>query len=122
MEKLKNNSHQDSIYQFRAQPQGFISLSHSLLLAMTDARSCLERPVSLSGWSINVDAGCPLERLPWFGSNRSSWETVSFLLLQQWPLNCSRRIWRLVEIGGSSLALNSPYYITVWKVIFGSPG
>ena len=47
---------------------GFISLSYSRLLALTDARSCLERPVSLSSWSINVVAWRPLERLPCFGS------------------------------------------------------
>ena len=44
---------------------------------MKGARSCLERPVSLSSWSINVVAGHPVERLPCFGSQRSSWETVS---------------------------------------------
>ena len=80
----------------------FISLSHFRLLAMTDARSCLERPVSLSSWSINIVAGRSLERLPRFGSQRSSWETVSFLFLQQWAINLSRRIWRLVEIGARS--------------------
>lgn len=62
------------------------SLSHSRMLAMTDARSCLERLVSLSSRSMNVVAGCPLECLPCLGSQ--SWETVSFLV--QWPLNCSR--------------------------------
>ena len=69
---------------------------------MTDARSCLERPVSLSSWSINIVAGRSLERLPRFESQRSGWETVSFFLLQQWAINFSRRIWRLVEIGGRS--------------------
>ena len=64
------------------------SLPHSCLLAMTGARSCLERLVSLSSRSMNIVAGCPLEYLPCFGSQ--SWETVSFLVLQQWPLNCSQ--------------------------------
>ena len=91
-----------SIYFGRTRTD-FISLSHSGLLAMTDARSCLERPLSLSSWSINVVFGRPLERLLCFGSQSVSWETVSFLLLQQWPLNCSRRIWRLVETVGKSL-------------------
>ena len=81
----------------------FISLSHSRVLAMTDARSCLERPLSLSSWSINVVSGRPLERLLCFGSQSVSWETVSFLLLQQWPLNYRRRFWRLIETGGKSL-------------------
>ena len=80
----------------------FIILSHSRLLAMTDARSCLERPVSLSSWSTNIVAGRSLQRLPHFGSQRSSWKTVSFLLLQQWVINLSLRIWRLFEIGGRS--------------------
>ena len=74
-----------------------ISLSYSRLLAMTDARSFLVRPVSLSNWSINVVAGRPLERLQSFLSQRRSWQIVSFLLLQKWPLNCSEHIWRLVE-------------------------
>ena len=64
------------------------SLPHSCLLAMTGARSCLERLLSLSSQSMNIVAGCPLEYLPCFGSQ--SWETVSFLVLQQWPLNCSQ--------------------------------
>ena len=41
-------------------PALILCLSHSSLLAMTDARSCLERPVSFSSWSINVVAGRPL--------------------------------------------------------------
>lgn len=41
---------------------------------------------------MNVVAGRPNERLPCFGSQRSSWGTVSFFLLQQWPPKCSRRI------------------------------
>ena len=65
-----------SIY-FGCTHADFISLSHSRLLAMTGVRSCLERPVPLSSWSITVVAGRPLERLPCFGSQRSSWETVS---------------------------------------------
>ena len=65
-----------SIY-FGCTHADFISLSHSRLLAMTGARSCLERPVPLSSWLITVVAGRPLERLPCFGSQRSSWETVS---------------------------------------------
>ena len=76
-----------------------VSLSHFPLSAMTAGCSCLERPVSSSSWSTNVVAGRPLERLPSFWSQRRSWEKISFLLLQQWPLNCSRCIWRLVEIG-----------------------
>ena len=64
------------------------SLPHSCLLAMTGARSCLERLLSLSSRSMNIVAGCPLEYLPCFGSQ--SWETVSFLVVQQWPLNCSQ--------------------------------
>ena len=91
-----------SIY-FGCTRADFTNLSHSRLLAMTDARSCLERLVSLSRlvnkhcWLL---LGAPFECLPCFGSQRSSWETVSFLLLQQWPLNCSQHIWRLAEIGG----------------------
>ena len=45
--------------------------------------------VSHPNWSINVVARHPLGCLPCFGSQRSGWETVSFLLLQQWPLNCT---------------------------------
>ena len=78
----------------------FISLSHSRLLAMTNTRSCLVRLVSLSSWSMSVVAGRPLERLPCFDSQGSSWPTVFFLFFHQWPLNYSRRIWRLVEVGG----------------------
>ena len=37
-----------------------LSLSRSLLLAVTDARSCLERLLSPSSWSINVVAEHPL--------------------------------------------------------------
>ena len=80
----------------------FISLSHSRLLAMTNARFCLVRPVSLSNWLMSVVAGRLLKSLPCFDSQRSSWQTVLFLLLHQWPLNYSRRIWRLVEIGGKA--------------------
>ena len=65
------------------------SVPHSCLLAMTGARSCPERLVSLPSRSMNIVAGCPLEYLPCFDSQ--SWETVSFLVLQQWPLNCSRQ-------------------------------
>ena len=75
-----------SIY-FGHSPTDLRSLPHSCLLAMTGARSCLERLLSLSSRSMNIVAGCPLEYLPCFGSQ--SWETVSFLVLQQWPLNCS---------------------------------
>ena len=45
--------------------------------------------MSRPNWSINVVARHPLGCLPCFGSQRSGWETVSFLLLQQWPLNCT---------------------------------
>lgn len=48
--------------------------------------------ITLSSWSMNVVAGRPNEHLPCFGSQRSSWGTVSFFLLQQWPPKCSRRI------------------------------
>ena len=65
-----------SIY-FGCTRTDFISLSHSRLLAMTGARSSLERPMPLSSWSVNVVAGRPLERLPCFGSQRSSLETMS---------------------------------------------
>ena len=64
----------------------FSGVVNSRLLAMTDARSRLERPLSLASWSINVVFGRPLERLLCFGSQSISWETVSFLLLEQWPL------------------------------------
>ena len=40
-----------------------ISLPYSLLLATTNGRSYLVRPVSLSSWLINVVAGPPLENL-----------------------------------------------------------
>ena len=68
-----------SIY-FGCTRADFTNLSHSRLLAMTDARSCLERLVSLSRlvnkhcWLL---LGAPFECLPCFGSQRSSWETVS---------------------------------------------
>ena len=65
------------LYLFRAHPH---SLSHSLLLTITDARSCFERSLSLSSWSINVVAGRPLERLPCFGSQGIIWKTVSLSL------------------------------------------
>ena len=69
-----------SIY-FRCTRTDFINLSHSRLLAMIDARSCLKRLVSLSRlvnkccWLL---LGAPFECLQCFGSQRSSWETVSF--------------------------------------------
>ena len=74
-----------------------MSLSHSPLSAMTAGSSCLKRPISSSSWSTNVVSGRPLERLPYFGNQRSSWETISFLLLQKWPLNCSWHSWKPVE-------------------------
>ena len=80
-----------------------ISLPYSRLLATTNGRSYLVRPVSLSSWLINVVAGPPLENLSFLVGQRSSWEkTVSFLLLQQRPLNFIRRIWKLVETEGRS--------------------
>ena len=80
-----------------------ISLPYSRLLATTNGRSYLVRPVSLSSWLINVVAGPPLENLSFLVSQGSSWEkTVSFLLLQQRPLNFIRRIWKLVETEGRS--------------------
>ena len=33
--------------------------------------------ISLSPWSINVVAGCPLDHLPCFGPEGSRWETIS---------------------------------------------
>ena len=80
-----------------------ISLPYSRLLATTNGRSYLVRPVSLSSWLINVVAGPPLVNLSFLVGQRSSWEkTVSFLLLQQRPLNFIRRIWKLVETEGRS--------------------
>ena len=58
-----------SIYLWGA-PALILSLSHYRLLAIViwwaaaDARSCLERPVSLSSWSITVVAWSPLEYAP----------------------------------------------------------
>ena len=56
-----------SINQFRTHPHdtrtNFISRARFRLLAMTDARSCLIRPVSLLSLSMNVVAGRPLGRL-----------------------------------------------------------
>ena len=100
MQKQLNNQ---SIY-FGCTYTDLVSLSLAPLSAMTAGSSCLKRLVSSSAcsWSTNVVAGRPFERLPCFGSQRSSWKTISFLLLQQWPLNCRQHIWRLVEIGGSS--------------------
>ena len=72
LERLWDNCIKSKSIYFGRTRTDFISLSHSRLLAMTDARSCLERPVSFSSWSINVVAGRPqtrpLERLPCFGS------------------------------------------------------
>ena len=86
-----------------AHPHPLISLPYSRLLPTINGRSYLVRPVSLSSWLINVVAGPPLENLPFVVAQGSSREkTVSFLLLQQRPLNCIRRIWKLVETGGRS--------------------
>lgn len=69
-----------------------MSFSHWSLSAMIAASSYLKWPVSSSSWSVNVVAGHPLEHLRCFGSRWSGWETISFFLLQRWPLNCSQRI------------------------------
>ena len=65
-----------SIYLFCCTRIDFIGLSHSCLLAITDARSCLERPLShLSSWipkqgsvgkeiQLNVHMQPPLVRPP----------------------------------------------------------
>ena len=84
-----------------------MSFPHSPLSAMTAGRSCIKRPVSSSRWSTNVVAWCPLERLLCFGSQTSS------LLLQQWPLNCSRRIWRL-----AALIPSAKYGLSLLLVLF----
>ena len=72
LERLWDNCIKSKSIYFGRTRTDFISLSHSSLLALTDARSCLERPVSFSSWSINVVAERsqtrPLERLPCFGS------------------------------------------------------
>lgn len=51
----------------------FPSVSHDrpnfLLISKTS--------ISLSPWSINVVAGCPLDHLPCFGPEGSRWETIS---------------------------------------------
>ena len=99
-----------------------MSFPHSPLSAMTAGRSCIKRPVSSSRWSTNVVAWCPLERLLCFGSHRSSWETISFLLLQQWPLNCSRRIWRLAALIPSVKYGLSLLLVLFFAQSFCSPG
>ena len=89
---------------FRCTRTSLMSLSHSCLLAIKDKSSCLVRLVLLSSCSLAVKivAGHSLEHLPCFGSQRSTvigLETVSFLLLQQLPLNHRQHIWGLVHEG-----------------------
>lgn len=79
-----------------------MSLSHYCLLAIKDESCCLVRLVLLSScsWAMKIVAGHSLEHLPCFGSQRSTvigLETVSFLLLQQLPLNRRQHIWGLVH-------------------------
>ena len=89
-----------------------ISLPYSRLLATTSGRSYLVRPVSLSSWLLNVVAGLPLENLSFLVVQGSSWaKTVSFLLLQQRPLNCIPCIWKLVETGGRSHS-----FLDIWSL------
>ena len=54
---------------------------------LIDGTSYFVWPVSLSTWSMNTVAGCPLDHLPCFCPQSSSWETISVLLLRQWPRN-----------------------------------
>ena len=62
--------------------------------------TCRASLVSLSNESMKVIAGHPVDRLPCVWSQRSSCETISFLLFQQHPLNFNLRVWRVFEIGG----------------------
>ena len=82
-----------------------LSLSHSRLLATTDGRSYLIRPLSLCSWSMNVGA--------WLMTALSVCRVLvpkelvgkqyhSCFSNVQWPLNYSLRIWRRLEIRGRS--------------------
>ena len=82
---------------FRCTRTSLMSLSHSCLLAIKDKSSCLVRLELLSScsWAMKIVAGHSLEHLPCCGSQRSTvigLETVSFLLLQQLPLNRRQHI------------------------------
>ena len=50
----------------------FPSVSHDRLNFLLSKTS-----ISLSAWSMNVVAGCPLDHLPCFGPESSHWETIS---------------------------------------------
>ena len=78
-----------------------ISLSHSRLLATTDGRSYLIRPLSLCSWSMNVGA--------WLMTALSVCRVLvpkefvgkqyhSCFFNVQWPLNYSLRIWRRLKL------------------------
>ena len=87
---------------FRCTRTSLTSLSHYCLLAIKDESCCLVRLVllSLCSWAKKIVVGHSLEHLPCFGSQRSTvigLETVSFLLLQQLPLNRRQHIWGLVH-------------------------
>ena len=90
-----------------------ISLSHSRLLATTDGRSYLIRPLSLCSWSMNVVA--------WLMTLLSVCRVLvpkellgkqyhSCLSNAQWPL----RIWRRLEIGGRSPCSSMQCYIPLF--------
>lgn len=65
LEKLWDGCNKSKSIYFGRTRTDFLSLSRSRILAITDARSYLERPVSFSSWSINVVAGRPHTRPPW---------------------------------------------------------
>ena len=57
--------------------------------------------------------GEPLDHLLGFGSQRSSWETISFLLLQQWPLNYQKILGRTCALISSAACFRFPIYLSV---------
>ena len=71
-------------------------LSHYPLLGMRDGIFWSH----MTGSTLQLVAGRSLAHLPCFGSQRRSWETISFLLLRQRP--CRWCIWRIVKNGGRS--------------------
>ena len=87
--------HRVAFYLFRVRPHRF-NKSVSFPSVGHDRWMILSRKTSVTLQLVN-------ERLPCFGSQRSSWETISFLPLQQWPLNCIPTLevfwnWRQVPI------------------------
>ena len=105
-----------SIYSWRTRTD-LISLSPSRLLATTDGRSYLIRPLSLCSWSVNVVAWLMtlLSVCRVLVPKELVGKQYHFCLSNvQWPLNYSLRIWRRLEIGGRSPCSSMQCYIPLF--------